>query len=94
MGYVFTKARKKALGKARKKWMSMSPRARRKAMPPTGRHLKAHVKKHGVKYLERKRYPVGTTITLDVGRPGYHYVHAKKTEHGWEVGPLRMRKKK
>jgi len=74
-------AARKNIKKARKKWMSMSPRQRRKAMPN---------RKKG-KY---KRYPVGQVITIDVGRPKHHYIRVKKTKYGWVSGPLRKYKKK
>jgi len=89
MVYKFTAARKRALEKARRKWMRMNPAQRRAVMPASGRHLKAHIKRHGAAYLAKKRYPVGSVITLDVGRRGHHYVHAKKVKNGWIVGPLR-----
>ena len=79
--YVFTKARKRALLKARRKWMRMSPKARRKAMPARNPRPK-------------KRYKVGQIITIDVGRPGHHYIRAKKTKYGWKAGPLRKYKRK
>ena len=74
--YVFTKARRLALEKARKKWMSMSPAERRKKMPARNPH-------------PTKRYPVGSILTLDVGRPKHHYLHVQKLKYGWKAGPLR-----
>jgi hypothetical protein len=49
----------------------MSPQARRKAMPGrrTGRF---------------KRYPVGTYMMLDVGRPKRHYQFVQKKKYGWK----------
>lgn len=73
-------AARKNIKKARKKWMSMSPRQRRKAMPS---------KRKG----KFKKYPVGQIITIDVGRPKHHYIRAKKTKYGWIAGPLRKYKK-
>ena len=69
--YVFTKKRRAALNKVRRKWMSMSPRARRKAMPSKVARPK-------------KVYPVGQHMMLDVGRKGHHYVFVKKTKYGWK----------
>ncbi len=69
-------AAKKNIVKARRAWMKMRPRARRKTMPARNPH-------------PSRRYPVGSYVTLDVGRPGHHYIHAKKTKYGWTHGPLR-----
>lgn len=74
--YVFTTARRKALNKTRKKWMKMPPTARQKAMPAKNKHPK-------------KRLPVGSHITVDVGRPGHHYIIARKTKYGW-VGSKKL----
>ena len=68
-------AMRRNIKKARKKWMSMSSKARRKAMP-------SRVKKPS------KVYPVGTWITKDVGRPRHHYIVARKTKYGWEKSKL------
>ena len=68
-------AAKRNIKKALKAWMKMSARARRKAMP-------SRVKKPKIKY------PVGTWITKDVGRPKHHYIIAKKTKYGWEKSKL------
>ncbi|MHA1865894.1 MAG: hypothetical protein ACTSWZ_05235 [Candidatus Heimdallarchaeaceae archaeon] len=68
--YRFTKARRKALEKARRKWMSMTPAQRRRVMPS---RTKA-----------KKKYPIGTYMMLDVGRKGYHYQFVKKVKHGWK----------
>jgi len=67
--------------KARKKWMKMSLKSRRKAMP-------------GRRKGKYKKYPVGQIITIDVGRPKHHYIHAKKTKHGWIAGSLKKYKKR
>ena len=69
--YRFTAARRRALEKARRKWMRMSPRARRRAMPSKVKHPK-------------RVLPVGSWITKDVGRPKHHYIVARKTKYGWE----------
>jgi len=69
MAYRFTKARKKALLKARRKWMRMSPTARQKAMP--------------AKTVPKKIYPIGQYMMIDVGKPGRHYVFVQKTRYGW-----------
>ena len=89
--YKFTAARRVALNKARRKWMKMSPAKRREVMPASHRHLEAHIERHGARYVAKKRYPIGKTITLDVGRKGHHYVHARKVKNGWVVGPLRSK---
>jgi len=68
-------AARRNIEKARKKWMSMSKKARRKAMP-------SRVKKPS------KVYPVGTWITKDVGKPKHHYIVARKTKYGWEKSKL------
>ncbi|MBS3088913.1 hypothetical protein J4402_04015 [Candidatus Pacearchaeota archaeon] len=77
--YVFTTARRKALNKTRKKWMNMSPTSRQKAMPPKNKH-------------PSKKLPVGSYVTIDVGRKGHHYVVAKKTKYGWTDSKLRTKK--
>jgi len=64
-------AARKNIKKARKKWMRMSEKARRKAMPP-------RVKR------PRKVYPVGQYMMLDVGKPGGHYQFVRKTRYGWK----------
>jgi len=69
--YVFTKARKTALKKARKKWKGMSGISRRKAMP-------SRVK------TPKKIHPVGTYMMLDIGRKGKHYQFVQKTKYGWK----------
>ena len=79
--YRFTKKRRAALNKARRKWVRMSPRERRKVMPSRNPNPK-------------RRYKVGQVITIDVGRPKHHYLHAKKTKYGWIAGPLRKYKKR
>lgn len=69
--YVYTKARKKALNKARSAWKKMSPVARRKAMPSKVKHPK-------------KVYPEGQYMMLDVGRKGHHVQFVKKVKYGWK----------
>ena len=64
-------AARRNIKKARKKWMSMSAKARRKAMP---------ARRKG----KFKRYPVGQYMLLDVGRKGHHYQYVKKTKYGWK----------
>ena len=70
---------------ARKKWMSMSPSARRKAMPPkkyrsmSEAQIKKAVTKAGKRYVAPKGY-----AWIDVGRPKHHYVLAQKTATGWK----------
>lgn len=69
--YRFTAKRQAALNKARRKWMAMSGRARRKAMP-------------GKRKGRFRRWPVGQRMLVDVGRKGGHYQFARKTRYGWK----------
>jgi len=80
--YVFTKARRRALLKARRKWSKgMTPKQRRIAMPP--RVAKPRIV-----------YPVGTKLMLDVGKKGGHYQFTQKTRYGWRTvkAPKRLLK--
>ena len=83
--YVFTQARRKAIKKARKVWMAMKPKARRKAMPPkkykelTEYQIKKKVEKAGKRYV-----PIGGYAWLDVGRPKHTYILVQKVKHGWK----------
>jgi len=65
------KAARKNIKKALKKWMSMSPLKRRKVMPARVKHPK-------------KKYPIGTYMMLDVGKPKGHYQFVQKTKYGWK----------
>ena len=64
-------AMRKNIKKARKKWMSMSSKARRKARP-------SRVEK------PVKTYPAGQYMVLDVGRKKHHYIFVQKTKYGWK----------
>jgi len=76
---------KKNIKKARQKWMQMTSKARRKAMPPkkykglSETEIKKQLRKQGKRYI-----PVGGYAWLDVGRKKHHYVLMKKTKFGWK----------
>jgi len=65
------RAAKQNIKKARKAWMNMSSKARRKAMPAKTKN-------------PPKKYKVGQYMALDVGRPKRHYIFVKKVAYGWK----------
>ena len=67
----FSPKHRKAISKGLKKyWRSMTSLERRRKVPSRTK--------------PKRRYPIGSYIMLDVGKPKGHYQFVKKVKYGWK----------